>query len=93
MALGLSRTGRWDRFGPELLAEADPAALGLSRWGWWVALDLSRRALRSAVLGLCMGQLASAPGVHPHEVSGVGALPMFQVWSASRGFRCGPPLH
>ena len=26
----------------------------------------------SAALGLCVGQLASAPSVHPPEVSGVG---------------------
>ena len=28
---------------------------------------------QSAALGLCVGQLASAPGAHPPEVSGVGA--------------------
>ena len=40
---------------------ADPAALGLSR-----------TALGSEALGLRGGQLASVPGVHPPEVSGVG---------------------
>ena len=34
----------------------------------------------SAALGLCVGQLASAPGAHLLEVSGVGAPPGFQVW-------------
>ena len=38
---------------------------------------------RSAALGLCVGQLASAPGVHPPEVSGVGAPPGFQAWAPS----------
>ena len=37
----------------------------------------------STALGLCMGQLASAPGEHPPEVSGVGAPPGFQVWAPS----------
>ena len=31
------------------------------------------------VLGLCMGQPAADPGVHPPEVSGVGAHSGFQV--------------
>ena len=46
----------------------------------------------SAALGLWVGQLASAPGAHPPKVSGVGASPGFQVWAASRGFRCRPPV-
>ena len=45
----------------------------------------------SAALGLCGGQLASAPGAHPPEVSGVGAPPGsgvggqlgFQLWAPS----------
>ena len=36
------------------------------------ALGLSHTALGSAVLGLLVEQLASAPDVHPPEVSGVG---------------------
>ena len=56
------------------------------------ALGLSPMALRSAALGLWVGQLASAPVAHPPEVSGVGAPLGFQVWAASRGFGCGPPL-
>ena len=50
---------------------------------WSAALGLSCAASRSATLGLCVGQLASAPGVHPPEVSGVGAPPGFQVWAPS----------
>ena len=46
----------------------------------------------SAPLGLWVRQLPSASGGHPPEVSGLGALPGFQLWAASRGFRCGPPL-
>ena len=30
-----------------------------------------------------MGQLASALGAHPPEVSGVGARPGFQVWAST----------
>ena len=37
----------------------------------------------SAVLGLWVGQLASAPDAHPPEVSGVGAPAGFQVWAPS----------
>ena len=43
----------------------------------------------SANLGLCVGQLASAPSEHPPEVSGVGAPPGvggqlgFQLWVPS----------
>ena len=37
----------------------------------------------SAALGLCGGQLASVPGVHPPEVLGVGAQPGFQLWVPS----------
>ena len=47
-------------FGPELQGTSG------------AALGLSRAAGQSAALGLCRGQLASAPGVHPPEVSGVG---------------------
>ena len=35
-------------------------------------MGLSHESLGSAVLGLWLGQLASAPNVHPLEVSGVG---------------------
>ena len=35
-------------------------------------LGLGHMAGVSATLGLCGGQLASAPGAHPPEVSGVG---------------------
>ena len=41
-------------------------------------------------LGLCVGQLASALGAHPPEVSGVGAPPGSQVCVASWGFIVGP---
>ena len=34
-------------------------------------------------MGLCLGQVASGPGVHSPEVSGEGALPGFQVWAPS----------
>ena len=55
------------------MQQADPAAWGLSRAGLWgAALGLSCVALVSAALGLWVGQLASAPSVHPPEVSGVG---------------------
>ena len=37
----------------------------------------------SAALGLCVGQLASAPGVHPPKVSGVGGQLGFQLWAPS----------
>ena len=47
-------------FGPELQGTSG------------AALGLSREALGSAALGLWVGQLASAPGAHPPEVSGVG---------------------
>ena len=57
-------------------------------WAWvarasGAALGLSHLVLGSAVLGLWVGQLASAPDAHPPEVSGVGALPGFQVWAPS----------
>ena len=55
------------------MGPADPTALGLS--------CVQRAGL--AALGLWVGQLASAPGAHPPEVSGVGALPGFQVWAPS----------
>ena len=48
------------------------------------ALVLSRtRPAVPATLGLWVGQLASAPGAHPPEVSGVGALLGFQLWAPS----------
>ena len=47
------------------------------------ALGLSHVALWSAVLGLWVEQLASAPDSHPPEVSGVGAR---------LGFQCGSPV-
>ena len=47
------------------------------------ALGLSPTPLGSAALGLCMGQLASAPGAHPLEISGVGTPPGFQLWAPS----------
>ena len=54
--------GQSSRFGPESLVQpADPVALGLSP-----------AALGSPALGVWMGQLASAPGTHPPDVSGVG---------------------
>ena len=39
-----------------------------------------------------MEQLASAPGAHPPKVSGVVTPLGFQVWAASWGFSCGPPV-
>ena len=48
-------------FGTKLRAAGSLAALGLSP-----------AALGSTALGLWVGQLASAPVVHPPEVSGVG---------------------
>ena len=39
-------------------------------------------ASQSATLGLCVGQLVSAPGVHP---------PRFQMWAPCLGLRCGRP--
>ena len=69
-ALGLGRHRPFCSFGPESHARlAGPAPLGLS----FVAL-------RSASLGLCVGQLASAPGALPPNVSGVGSPLGFQVW-------------
>ena len=61
---------------------------------WWLAgnqavdqpptaLSLGCAAGQSAALGLCMGQLASAPGAHPPEVSGVGSQLGFQFWAPS----------
>ena len=69
--------GRSCRCGPSQAARlliSQCAALGLSRArpADPAALGLSRVALGSAVLGLWVGQLASAPGAHPPEVSGVG---------------------
>ena len=57
-------------FRPESRRAASPAAF-----------VLSHKALRSPVLGLWVGQLASAPDVHPPEVSVLGAPPGFQVWA------------
>ena len=37
----------------------------------------------SANLGLCVWQLASAPGAHPPVVSGVGGQLGFQLWAPS----------
>ena len=37
----------------------------------------------STTLGLCVGQLASAPSAHPPKVSGVGGQLGFQVWAPS----------
>ena len=47
------------------------------------ALGLSHTALGSAVLGLWVEQLASAPDALPPEVSGVGAPSGFHVWAPS----------
>ena len=44
-------------------------------------MGLSPAPLGSAALGLWVGQLASAPGAHQPEVSGVGTPPGFQVWA------------
>ena len=46
-------------------------------------MGLSHVALGSAVLGLWMEQLASAPDAYPPEVSGAGAPPGFQVLAPS----------
>ena len=43
-----------------------------------------RLTSQSAALGLWVGQLASAPGAHPPEVSGVGSQLGFQVWAPSQ---------
>ena len=51
--------------------------------GGSAALGLSHAAGRSDALGLCVGQLASAPSAHPPEVSGVGGQLGFQVWAPS----------
>ena len=72
-------------FGPGSCVGCWTAALGLScgQLADPTALGLSQLALGSPVLGLWVGQLASAPDAHPPEVSGVGALPGFQVWAPS----------
>ena len=72
-AQGLGRSCRCC-VGPKLRG-AGGAALGLSgaQPTFPAALGLSRVAVGSAALGLLVGQLASAPGAHPPEVSGVGA--------------------
>ena len=61
------------------------AALGLG--GTWLAgpaaLGLSLAARGSTDLGLCVGQLASASGAHPPNVSGVGSQLGFQLWAPS----------
>ena len=49
----------------------------------WCSVSESSGAGQSAALGLCVGQLSSAPVEHPPEVLGVGALPGFQVWVPS----------
>ena len=49
-----------------------------------MALGLSLEAGWSAALGLWVRQLASAPGAHPPEVSGVGGQPGFQAWAPSQ---------
>ena len=54
------------------------------------ALGLSRATGRSIALGLCMGQLASAPGAHPPEVSVVGGQLGFQLWAPSPLIRVHP---
>ena len=46
-------------------------------------MGLSHTALGSAVLGLWVEQLASAPDALPPEVSGVGVPPGFHVWAPS----------
>ena len=46
-------------------------------------MGLSHAELGSALLGLWVEQLASAPDALPPEVSGVGAPPGFQVWAPS----------
>ena len=51
--------------------------------GWPAALGLGRTASRSAALALCVEQVASAPGVNPPEVSGVGGQLGFQLWTPS----------
>ena len=56
---------------------------GLCWANWSAALGLSCAAGGSAALGLCVGQLASAPSAHPPEVSGVGGQLGFQLWAPS----------
>ena len=46
-------------------------------------MGLSHVALGSAVLGLCVEQLASTSDALPPEVSGVGVPPGFHVWAPS----------
>ena len=69
------RTGQGSALGLSQAQPADPAALGLSP-----------AALGSAALGLWVGQLASAPGAHPPEVSGVGGQSA-NLGSPQPGFR------
>ena len=64
------RCGCWQAARPLI---SPSAALGLSCT--WPAIP--------AALGLWVGQLASAPGVHPPEVSGVGTPLGFHVWAPS----------
>ena len=61
-------------FGPGSCVAGWSPALCLSRVGLAdpASLGLSHSALGSTALGLWVGQLASAPVVHPPEVSGVG---------------------
>ena len=69
-------------FGPGSSAAGWSPALGLSlQLADPAALGLSPTALGSAALVLLVGQLASAPGAHLPEVSGVGAPLGFQVWA------------
>ena len=55
--------------------------MGLSLSGGRGRFGTESRGTGSAVLGLWVEQLASAPDAHPPEVSGVGAPPGFQVWA------------
>ena len=52
-------------------------------WGWpFCCFGTESHSQQVASWGLCMEQLASAPGAHPPKVSGVGAPP---------GSQCGQP--
>ena len=61
----------------------DAATLGLSLSGGRGRPGTESRGTRSAVLGLWVEQLASAPDALPPEFSGVGAPPGFHVWAPS----------
>ena len=83
-------------FGPGSGAAGLSTSLDLVRVGSAIpaALGHSRATGPSATLGLCMGQLASAAGVHPPTrgfrcgrpagVSGVGGQLGFQLWAPSQ---------